>query len=67
MASAWLTDSRGEILWKGVQLRADREFPAGVDVNQTERNKDAALQLLARDLAREVLRRARLADAGLSR
>ena len=66
VVSAYLTRPDGEILWKGTSIRADREFPAGTDVNQTERNKDAARELLARDLGREVLRRAAVVAAGIA-
>lgn len=58
--TATLEDAQGNLLWKGVGIRADREYAAGDTVNQTEANKDDALVLLARDLAREVLRRATL-------
>lgn len=59
--TATLSAPSGEVLWKGSGIRADREFPAGAGVNETRVNKDRALALLARDLAREVLRRASLA------
>lgn len=59
--AATLSTPTGEVLWKGSGIRADREFPAGAGVNETRVNKDRALALLARDLAREVLRRASLA------
>jgi len=43
--------------WKGV-VAADREFPAGATVEATQEAKEAALDLLARDLARAIARRA---------
>ncbi len=64
--SAYLTRPDGEILWKGSAIRADRAFPAGADVNQTEANKEVAKELLARDLGREVLRRAAVVAAGMA-
>jgi outer membrane lipopolysaccharide assembly protein LptE/RlpB len=63
---ATLTRRDGEILWKAGAIRADRPFAAGVDVNQTERNKDVASELLARDLGREVLRRVAAVAAGIA-
>jgi hypothetical protein len=62
---AYLDGPDGEILWKGTGIRADRAFPAGADVNQTVANKNVALELLARDLSREVFRRAALVAAGM--
>lgn len=59
--TATLTTPSGEVVWEGSGIVSDREFPAGADVNETRVNKDRALALLARDLAREVLRRASLA------
>lgn len=62
--TATLESQEGEILWRGVGVWADRSYPAGDTVNETEANKDEALVLLAMDLAREVLRRASLKLAG---
>ncbi len=59
--TATLSSAAGAILWRGSGIRADREFAAGRSINETEANKDQAQILLARDLAREVLRRAGLA------
>jgi outer membrane lipopolysaccharide assembly protein LptE/RlpB len=59
--TATLTRPGGPVLWRGRNIRAQREFPAGSDVNETEDNKDRASERLARDLAREVLRRVSLA------
>lgn len=59
--TATLASADGVVLWRGSGIRADREFPAGRSINETEANKDRALELLARDLAREVLRRVSLA------
>ncbi len=42
--------------WRGV-VAADREFPAGDTVEATQEAKEAALELLARDLARAIARR----------
>lgn len=64
VVTATLENPGGEIIWRGVDVRADREFAAGDTVNETEANKDQALILLAKDLSREVLRRATLKLAG---
>jgi len=66
IVSATLARPDGEVLWRGANLRAERGFAAGADVNQTEQNKTGARELLARDLAREVLRRAALVAAGVA-
>jgi len=59
-ATATLSSAGGEVLWRGTGIRAERSFPAGQSVNDTETNKDRALGLLAGDLAREILRRVSL-------
>jgi hypothetical protein len=58
---ARLTGPEGQILWKGLGIKADRLFPAGDVVEVTQANKEIALDLLAGDLSREILRRASLA------
>ncbi|MFU8856303.1 MAG: LPS assembly lipoprotein LptE [Deferrisomatales bacterium] len=58
--TATLSSPAGEVLWRGSGIRADREFPAGLSINETQTNKERAQALLAGDLAREVLRRASL-------
>ena len=50
-----------QVLWKGLGIRAEREFAAGDTVEATQSNKDNALEFLAGDLSREVLRRVALA------
>jgi outer membrane lipopolysaccharide assembly protein LptE/RlpB len=62
--SATFTKSSGQVLWRGLHIRAQRQFAAGTDVNETEANKDRTLVLLARDLSREVLSRVALARQG---
>jgi len=62
--TATLEDAAGKVLWRGGGIRADRSFPAGQTVNETEDNKQRALAVLAGDLAREVMRRASLILAG---
>jgi hypothetical protein len=47
-----------ETVWKGKDIGARREFPAGEDIDGTRRNKDRALRILADDLAGEILRAA---------
>jgi len=59
-ATATLSSTGGEVLWRGTGIRAERSFPAGQSVNDTQTNKDRALGLLAGDLAREILRRVSL-------
>ncbi len=59
-ATATLSRVDGTVLWRGT-VRAHREFEAGATVEATERAKAAALELLARDLAGQVLRRLALA------
>ncbi|WP_025322786.1 LPS assembly lipoprotein LptE [Deferrisoma camini] len=61
--TATVADRAGRVQWRGT-LEEDREFPAGADVNATERAKDQALEALASDLARAVLRRASIAALG---
>ncbi len=58
--TATLSRVDGTVLWRGT-VRADREFAAGSTVEATEQAKAAALELLARDLAGEILRRIPLA------
>jgi outer membrane lipopolysaccharide assembly protein LptE/RlpB len=60
-AEATLEASDGRVVWKGVRIPVDREFPAGETVEDTENNKDVTLHLLAEELARAILRRASLA------
>jgi hypothetical protein len=60
-AEATLEAPDGALVWKGVRITADREFPAGDTVEDTENNKDDTLHLLSEELARAVLRRASLA------
>lgn len=55
-----------EVIWRGKGIWADREYPAGTTVNETENNKDVALNLLASDLAREILQRTSLVLAGVA-
>jgi len=62
--TATLADPSGRVLWRGGGIRADRSFPAGRTVNESEDNKQRALALLAGDLAREVARRASLILGG---
>ncbi len=59
-----VTRPDGEVVWRGAGVWADREFSSGPTVQLTEANKDAALDLLARDLAGEILRRLVLAGQG---
>jgi len=59
-AAATLASAGGGVLWRGTGIRAERSFPAGQSVNETESNKDRALALLAGDLAREILSRVSL-------
>ena len=59
-ATATLSRVDGTVLWRGT-VGAHREFAAGSTVEATEQAKAAALELLARDLAREILRRLPLA------
>lgn len=55
----------GKVVWKDLKIRSDREFAAGNTVEETKVLKNEALTLLARELAREVLRRVDLvADGG---
>ena len=61
--AATLASAEGVVLWRGSGIRANRAFAAGASVDETEQNKDRALELLARDLAREVLRRVSLVGA----
>lgn len=63
-ADARLEAPDGRVVWKGLRLRAEREFVAGDTVEQTKVQKNAALRLLAEDLAREVLRRVALVTDG---
>jgi outer membrane lipopolysaccharide assembly protein LptE/RlpB len=58
--TATLAQPGGAVLWRGRAIRADRDFPAGATVNETEVNKDRAIALLTRDLSREILRRVSL-------
>ncbi len=59
-----ITRPDGEVVWRAPGVWADREFSSGPAVEITEANKDAALDLLARDLASEILRRLVLAGGG---
>lgn len=59
-AEATLSSNDGTVLWKGLNLRADRQFSAGDTVEGTQTNKQQALQLLAGDLSREIARRVSL-------
>ncbi len=54
---ATLTLPDGRVLWKGLKIGADRQYAAGSSVEQTQQNKNAALERLSRDLSREILRR----------
>ncbi len=62
-ASATVTVLRadGEVVWRSRGVAATREFAGGETLDETERNKERALELLSRDLAREILRRTVLA------
>jgi hypothetical protein len=51
----------GKVVWKDLKIRSDREFAAGDTIEETQVRKNEALTLLARELAREVLRRVDLA------
>ncbi len=53
-----LVPGSGGSPWTGV-VSADREFAAGATVEATQEAKEAALELLARDLARATVRRVR--------
>jgi outer membrane lipopolysaccharide assembly protein LptE/RlpB len=55
-----LTGPEDKPIWKGKGIRADREFLSGASVRETENNKQVALDLLAGDLSREILRRVSL-------
>ncbi len=55
--TATLNSPQGDVLWHQGGIRADRDFAAGDSVDETQDNKNRAKTLLARDLAREVLRR----------
>jgi outer membrane lipopolysaccharide assembly protein LptE/RlpB len=57
----------GRVLWKGLRIRADRGFLSGTTVEETQRNKEVALERLAGDLSREILRRVSLALEGGAR
>ena len=60
-AEVVLVGPDGKTVWKGLRITADREFPAGDTVEETQNNKEAVLHLLSEELAREILRRASLA------
>ncbi len=63
--TATATRPGGEVLWRGAGLRADRAYGAvPADASATEAAKGRALEVLAADLAREVLRRLALVRAG---
>jgi outer membrane lipopolysaccharide assembly protein LptE/RlpB len=59
-AEATLTRPDGRVLWKSTRIHADREFISGLTVEATQRNKEVAVEQLARDLSREILRRVAL-------
>jgi len=58
--TATLAGAEGKPIWTGKAIRLDREYLAGSTVQEMENNKDEALQLLAGDLSREILRRVSL-------
>ena len=62
--TATLAGAEGKPVWTGKAIRLDREYLAGSTVQEKENNKNVALQLLAGDLSREILRRASLASEG---
>lgn len=57
---ATLSRPDGKVLWKSTKIHAERQFASGTTIEATQRNKQVAAELLARDVSHEILRRVAL-------